>query len=285
MKKPIKYWLIAMAVLLGLGLVLTFVGGVILHGDIWRARQMMHWGPLNVWGPRYHYYSYRDYDRDWDWDWDREDDWGHGHDRQVALDNMSEVTGLELDMAGVEEIYLEYGDDFDLRTEDCATTPESRVEHGVWKLEQREYRRGGRVWITIPRELVLETADLGLAGGQLIAKDIAITDLDVDMAAGNMELDNVQCRRLDVEMAAGELNLNGDVLEKADLSLAAGKLKLTMPRPQQYEYDVAGSVGSVTVDGHQLTGFGSQSGGPGGGTRFDIECIAGTVEIEFEENV
>lgn len=282
MKKPIKYWLIAMAVLLALGLVLTFVGGVLLNGDIWNARRIMHWGPFNVWGFDHRWIPHKYYN-----------EYEYDHGKIYASNNIDVVqsvpedgnviTGLDLEMAGVEEIYLELGDHFGLETKHCDSTPKSRVEHGVWKIEQREYRGGGQVWITLPRDIQLKEVELSLAGGQLFVNDIVMEQLDIEMAAGIMELKGMQCRELDVDMTAGELNLDGRVLDKADLSLAAGSINLNMPRPEQYEYEISGSVGSVTVDGDELSGFGSHRGGPGGGTRFEIECVAGTVDIEFDD--
>lgn len=308
MKKPIKIWLIVLAVLAGLSLVFTVLGCA-LGGSLTWASRILHYGPVSAYWEAQHapFYDSDDWwearwDRHWKnwehewncqedkWERDWEDRWAAGNyshhsSHNYVMSDLQNITGLSMELSGLEKVLIQEGDQFALYSDWGGQELDNWQNGDVWCIECRRIKSEptGVLTIQIPKGINLDQVKLKFAAGDLNADRLASDVLDLEVLAGHVQVQNLECNTANIRMTAGRLDLYGPVWKSTNLEVLAGKANLTMPRPEGYRYQLEG-VGSITLDGQKFDGLHESQGGPGGdGPEFDIRCMAGETTIKFED--
>lgn len=129
-----------------------------------------------------------------------------------------------------------------------------------------------KVYLYIP-QADYDKADVSLGAGMLIFEDTFSTDDFVaEVDAGQMIIENITCRNLDVNVGAGEFVTESvSVSDETQLKVGAGHIE--MNGTAGVSLDIKCSMGGVELNlDNSETDF-----------NYEIECIAGSVEIGAKE--
>lgn len=159
----------------------------------------------------------------------------------------------------------------------------SRVKNGCWTVEASADQE---CVLTVPEGVYLEKVDIELGAGRLVMSGIDCGKLDLEVGAGAAELSDITCgEECDLEVGLGSIAFSGGAIYgKADISCGMGHVTVEdIGRPDAYGYDVECAMGSITIDGHNFSGFAEvqekkKSEVP---LYFEVECGAGSVRVDF----
>lgn len=275
------------AVLISLGLLLSLVGFLIggrvarldevvfpLHGS-WRI------GPFNGWGnPLY------------------------GSD---TIDTVypGGITQLDFDLSCA-DVTIKTGDAFRVEAKKInAKRFRTEVDGDTWEIEcdtKNVNRMSGdkvpTITITLPRSFVAEDAELALSMGDLTVKNLSARESSLEVGMGNLIATGFSSGDCEITIGMGSLELAGMITGQGFISCGMGSAELMLAgNPQDYGYNVTVGMGSVEINGEDISsdglppigsevvgGFGAErSWNLEAPNRFTIDCGMGSVELTFRE--
>lgn len=139
-------------------------------------------------------------------------------------------------------------------------------------LRNRINDKDTKVYFYIP-EMEYRNIDLSLGAGMLIFEDSIVTgDFDGEVGAGQMIIGDIICQDLDINVGAGEfIGEKVDISGETELKVGAGHIELNGSVGKSL--DIKCAMGGVELNlNHSETDF-----------NYEIECVAGTVEVGNEE--
>lgn len=130
--------------------------------------------------------------------------------------------------------------------------------------------------------LSADSVELELGAGDARFEKLNVTsDIEIEGGAGQITIVNGSLNNLTLEMGVGELNLTATLLGKSDLNLGVGESNITLiGSKDDYRIDVEKGVGTVTIDGKEVTDFGSSGNGE---AIVDIDGGIGRINVSFLE--
>ncbi len=155
--------------------------------------------------------------------------------------------------------------------------------------------------IYVPKGTVFENIDLTTSAGRLtvdtlsaesiflelgagevtIEKLIATRYADIDGGAGQVTVKGGTLNGLDIDMGVGELNLTSALSGDCRLDMGVGESNITLiGSKEDYRLDIEKGIGSISVDGKDLSDYGSSGNGA---CRVEISGGIGAINVRFEE--
>lgn len=130
--------------------------------------------------------------------------------------------------------------------------------------------------------LSARTLDLELGAGDVEIGALYInSEADIDGGAGAISILHGEISNLDLQMGVGALNLAVALKGDSDLEFGVGESNLTLlGGKDDYTVEIDKGLGSITVDGKNVSDFGSGSGA----AFVNIEGGVGSVHLKFSEN-
>ena len=111
----------------------------------------------------------------------------------------------------------------------------------------------------------LSAATIGFelgAGDVTISKLIAEKSANIEGGAGRITISDGAIKNLDLEMGLGQLNLTSALTGDCNLDSGVGEMNVTLlGSKDDYELDIEKGIGNITVDGKNVTDFGSSGNG------------------------
>ena len=131
--------------------------------------------------------------------------------------------------------------------------------------------------------LSASSVELKLGAGDVRFESLnASSNVDIEGGAGQITIVSGTLNDLSLEMGIGELNLRAAVLGESDLKFGVGESNLTLiGSKDDYKVDVEKGLGSISVDGKNVSDFGSSGNGQ---SHIHIEGGIGAVHIVFQED-
>ncbi len=128
--------------------------------------------------------------------------------------------------------------------------------------------------------LSAETVAFELGAGDVtINKLIAEKSADIDGGAGRITILNGTIKDLDLKMGLGQLNLTAALTGDSELELGVGESNITLlGSKDDYELDIEKGIGNITVDGKNVTDYGSSGNGA---NEVDIHGGIGAINVRF----
>jgi DUF4097 and DUF4098 domain-containing protein YvlB len=154
--------------------------------------------------------------------------------------------------------------------------------------------------LCVPNDIVFEEIDITTGAAKLTADSLsansvelklgagkvqfeclnAYTDADIIGGAGEITIASGTLNNLTLEMGVGELNLSIALLGNSDLEFGVGNSKLTLiGNKEDYRVDVKKGIGSISVDGKNVSDFGSSGNGQ---NNIKVQGGVGAVDIVFK---
>ena len=128
----------------------------------------------------------------------------------------------------------------------------------------------------------LSTATIGFelgAGDVTISKLIAEKSANIEGGAGRITISDGAIKNLDLEMGLGQLNLTSALTGDCNLDSGVGEMNVTLlGSKDDYELDIEKGIGNITVDGKNVTDFGSSGNGA---NEVDIHGGVGAINVRF----
>lgn len=158
-------------------------------------------------------------------------------------------------------------------------------------LPRHHMRDGGgnmeNLLIDLPAGYELYEIEIENAGGRLEADGIAVRILDIEDAGGETLIESGSVQRLDLECKAGNSVCLAAVAGELSVECDAGKARVLLAgEPEQYDYKLECSAGSILLDGKEYSGnHMEEHRDHHAGREVDVECRAGAVTVEFQEPV
>lgn len=155
-------------------------------------------------------------------------------------------------------------------------------------------------------EVEYKNIDLSLGAGMLIFEDSIITgDFDGEVGAGQMIIEDIICQNLDINVGAGEfigekvdingetelkvgaghIEVSGSVGKNIDIKCSMGGAELSLNHSEtDFNYEIECVAGTVEVGNEEFAAFSTERTVDNHASReMDIECSMGAVVIDFEE--
>ena len=130
--------------------------------------------------------------------------------------------------------------------------------------------------------LFAETIDFELGAGEVtIGSLVATKSADIEGGAGRITVSGGALKNLDMDMGVGELNLTSAFSGECKLDMGVGESNITLiGNKDDYKLDLEKGLGSITVDGKDVSDFGSSGNGT---NKVDISGGIGAINVRFEE--
>ena len=128
----------------------------------------------------------------------------------------------------------------------------------------------------------LSAATIGFelgAGDVTISKLIAEKSANIEGGAGRITISDGAIKNLDLEMGLGQLNLTSALTGDCNLDSGVGEMNVTLlGSKDDYELDIEKGIGNITIDGKNVTDFGSSGNGA---NEVDIHGGVGAINVRF----
>ena len=128
----------------------------------------------------------------------------------------------------------------------------------------------------------LSAATIGFelgAGDVTISKLIAEKSANIEGGAGRITISNGAIKDLALKMGMGQLNLTAALTGDSELELGVGESNITLlGSKDDYELDIEKGIGNITIDGKNVTDFGSSGNGA---NEVDIHGGVGAINVRF----
>ena len=128
----------------------------------------------------------------------------------------------------------------------------------------------------------LSAATIGFelgAGDVTISKLIAEKSTNIEGGAGRITISNGAIKDLALKMGMGQLNLTAALTGDSELELGVGESNITLlGSKDDYELDIEKGIGNITVDGKNVTDYGSSGNGA---NEVDIHGGVGAINVRF----
>ena len=128
----------------------------------------------------------------------------------------------------------------------------------------------------------LSAATIGFelgAGDVTISKLIAEKSANIEGGAGHITISDGAIKNLDLEMGLGQLNLTSALTGDCNLDSGIGEMNITLlGSKDDYELDIEKGIGNITVDGKNVTDYGSSGNGS---NEVDIHGGVGAINVRF----
>ena len=153
----------------------------------------------------------------------------------------------------------------------------------------------------VPNGIVFDDVDITTGAAKLTADALSISSLELKLGAGDVRFESLHVSSnadikggtgqitivsgtindLSLEMGMGELNLTAAVLGDSNLKFGVGESNLTLiGSKDDYKVDVEKGLGSISVDGKDVSDFGSSGNEQ---NHINIEGGIGSINIAFRE--
>lgn len=188
------------------------------------------------------------------------------------------------------------------------------IEGDTFYLKQKSAVGGGETFLTLtlPEGIRLDKADIELAAGEVITRDVlAAGEIEIEIAAGELTMEEVQADSFSAAVAAGnmvvqkldakdcdaEVNTGSITLEN---SLITGRLDAEVNMGgidiflrdfyEDHDYEINCGMGDITIstrDGSlkEYAGFGNTmelyGRNSGGNSTYDLDCNMGSIYVSF----
>ena len=128
----------------------------------------------------------------------------------------------------------------------------------------------------------LSAATIGFelgAGDVTISKLIAEKSANIEGGAGRITISNGAIKDLALKMGMGQLNLTAALTGDSELELGVGESNITLlGSKDDYELDIEKGIGNITVDGKNVTDYGSSGNGA---NEVEIHGGIGAINVRF----
>ena len=226
----------------------------------------------------------------------------------VVLDNLqtyeitSDIQSLDVKINAA-DFKIKYGDKFSVESnlKYLSVSEKNGVLTIVDEAKSNSNYSNAVLTLYVPNGIVFDDVDITTGAAKLTADALSISSLELKLGAGDVRFESLHVSSnadikggtgqitivsgtindLSLEMGMGELNLTAAVLGDSNLKFGVGESNLTLiGSKDDYKVDVEKGLGSISVDGKDVSDFGSSGNEQ---NHINIEGGIGSINIAFRE--
>lgn len=159
-----------------------------------------------------------------------------------------------------------------------------------------------KVKIYIPKDTVMENAELNVGAGELVCNNIQTEALEVNIGAGEgvfhdiiasnakfnvgageCEINNTSFTECQLKVGIGDLSFDGNILGNTDIDCGVGTVELELTNVyEDFNYTVKVGAGDVEIGKEEYSGLSNMINLDNGSDKLmSIDCGMGDVSVEF----
>lgn len=289
MKKLVKGFVLAAAVLIVLGIGLA-VGGVTLLGGKAAAKTAL---------AGYEFYfdeagAHLNLDN-------------YVGETASSMESFDEIVGIHLE-AGAAEVQIVENDSLDQISVDSDGKYVIYTKDEVLYIENAEGARnsnydGGKIYIEIPTGMRLREAELSLTAADATIQILNADKVSIEIGAGRAEIAILDAKEAEFEVGAGEILVNwgtvencsaeievgnfsyrGAILKNAEVECDLGNVELVLDGAEKdYNYKLESEEGNISIGFAAFQRAASKLiENQGAATTLDLECNMGNISVDFK---
>ncbi len=124
---------------------------------------------------------------------------------------------------------------------------------------------------------------LSVGAGEIDLGSLVCREADISVDMGDLEIGDMTATDAEIELDMGDVNLDGEISGDLEVNCSMGDVNLMLRgAPEAHNYEIDGSMGTISLDGIDYAGLTSQrSVDNGADSDYSIDCSMGTVNIAF----
>ena len=154
--------------------------------------------------------------------------------------------------------------------------------------EKAELELGaGKAEIELAAQVQKAFFDVG-AGNLAICKCKVNDKLEINVGAGKVKMDQMTAAETNVECGVGSFSFNGTINGNLKVECGVGDCEILLDAEEKdYNYEVSGGIGKVTVNGSRYGGFGASHSVKNEGAigTIQISCGVGKVALATQKRI
>ena len=150
----------------------------------------------------------------------------------------------------------------------------------------KENAENSRITLYLPAGYSWQEVDLEVGAGQIQAESLKINELDITVGAGEIRLSGMEVGSVGAEVGVGNFVAQGIVTRSIEAECAMGNLELQLAGSRtDYDYELQCVAGNIKIGEEQYGGgvAKEQKINNGAGRRVDLECSMGNITVTFEQ--
>lgn len=213
-----------------------------------------------------------------------------------------EITELAIEI-GAADLYIKEGEAFSVESNLKRLKVSSKSGRLLIKEVQRPFStyEDAVLTVCVPKGTVFHSVSLSTGAGRLTVEELSAEVVDFDFGAGEVSIGTLTAKRsADIDGGAGRVTIQDGTLTGLDLDMGVGRLDLTtalrgecqmdlgvgksnitlLGSKDDYRVEIERGVGSVTVDGKEVSDYGNSGSGA---NEIEINGGVGAINVTFME--
>lgn len=151
------------------------------------------------------------------------------------------------------------------------------------KIKNHNHRKS-YVRIVLNSKQKINELELDVDAGSVDMESIILNKLDLSCDAGEIEVKDIQCNDSKFDVDAGSISIDGILKKFVQIDCNAGDVKVNMQHPKNsFSYRIKSNVSDIILDQQSFNEVSvDKDVHVGTPYLFDIQCNAGSVEINFK---
>lgn len=224
-------------------------------------------------------------------------------DEVTAYSLTAQIRNLDIQINAA-DLYIKEGDTFSVES----NLKHLKVEENNGLLTIQETKIFAGVYtdavltVYVPAGTVFDNIKLTTGAGRLTVGKLSSETLNFEFGAGDVSIDSlVAMKSADIEGGAGRITIAGGALKDLELEMGVGQLNLTsalsgncqldlgvgesnimlMGDKEDYELDLEKGIGSISIDGKNVSDYGSSGNGT---NKVEINGGVGSINVRFTDD-
>lgn len=150
----------------------------------------------------------------------------------------------------------------------------------------KENAEDSRITLYLPAGYSWQEVDLEVGVGQILAEGLQVSELDISVGAGEIRLSEMEVGNLGAEVGVGNFVAQGSVTGSIEAECTMGNLELQLAGSRtDYDYELKCVAGNVKIGEDQYGGgvAKEQMINNGAGRRMNLECSMGNITVTFTQ--
>lgn len=141
----------------------------------------------------------------------------------------------------------------------------------------------GVIVLYVPEGHVFDKVDMELGAGQLVVDDVKAKKVDLEVGAGQIVIDSMQTDECDIEVGMGEVVVTDARIDNVDAKVGMGSIEILLSgREEDYNYSVAVAAGSVSIGKTEYSGLGQKKTiNNNADKKINLDCAMGEISVKF----
>lgn len=203
----------------------------------------------------------------------------------------ADIEKIEVDLSDDAVEFLTYeGSDVRVEVQDDLEGRVAQYEDGGKTLKIESHGRGNpysTISVYLPADSRLKELEIRVKGGTVdMPEGVEVKELQAEIGAGTFYGSDITAQEMNLTVGAGTVEIENLDAEEMEIGCGLGTVSvLAAGRQEDYSYELTSSAGAIYLGDGTYSGIGvdKKIKNAGASNKMEIDCGAGTVEVQFEQ--